>query len=315
MGQQLFKVDLNIGNDTPITSETILSSAGKDDISFFFPLNTSSDPTEANNDHQIPNSQIECIKQIRDYLSILTKSIQWENINTEINEILMSSVFPSIIKQNEKVIEEINTRMAYKQQLQTALINKLKEDNYCNVSIFSQSFIDSTSENGIIAENQQQQKDKQLSYFAIQSLLSILLILIKSAEKNDPTIIHQILILTGQLCEQLPIRCLSSKNSFLFKSLEPLTNYIHDLSLRSDSIVSKQAIKILLSFSIAKGSFKDMLSLLNKLIFNTTDVYHVQGLIIQLNNGLTETINEWEKPDNESNEGDNTTSKELTGKN
>jgi hypothetical protein len=63
-----------------------------------------------------------------------------------------------------------------------------------------------------------------------------------------------------------------------------------------------------------------MLSLLNKLIFNTTDVYHVQGLIIQLNNGLTETINEWEKQkeqlvnDNESNEGDNTTSKELTGK-
>ena len=225
MGQQLFKVHLNQDDNTTITSDTILSSAGKDDISFFFPLKTSSDLAEFNNDHQIPNSQTECIKQIRDYLFTLTNPIQWVNMDTEFKQFLENNVFPSVAELNKKVAEEINNRLAYKQQLQTSLMNKQKEDNYNNVSIFAQSFIDSTWGNTTVTGDQ---KDKQLSYFAIQSLLSIILILIKSAEKNDPTIIHQILTLTGELCEQLPVKCLSSQNSFLFKSLEPLTNYIQD---------------------------------------------------------------------------------------
>ena len=39
-----------------------------------------------------------------------------------------------------------------------------------------------------------------------------------------------------------------------------------------------KSIKILLSFAIAKGSFKDILPLLSKLIFNTIDIYNAQGI-------------------------------------
>jgi hypothetical protein len=196
--------------------------------------------------------------------------------------------------------------LTYKEQLQISLTKKLKIDSNMNLSIFLQSYIDSTIND----------RDQQLSYFAIQSLTSILLILIKSAEKNDPTIIHQILILTGQLCEQLPMECLSSENTLLFKSLEPLTNYINELSLSTDSILLKQIIQIRLSFSIAKGSFKDLLPLLNELIFNTTEIYNVQSLIIQMNNFLTETINEYEKNNNNGEETtDSNPEKAVTGKN
>ena len=69
----------------------------------------------------------------------------------------------------------------------------------------------------------------------------------------------------------------SSINNSLFKSLEPLINYINELSLSTDLFISKQTIKILLSFSIAKGSFKDILYLLNKLIFNTNEIFYVQN--------------------------------------
>ena len=297
MGQQLFKVHLDIDDKTVINSDVDLSSAGKDDTSFFFP-SKSSDLTELNNDHQISTFQTEYIKQIRNYLSTLTKPIQWETINTEINEILMSNIFISITEQKKKLAEENDNRLVYKQQLETSLKKKLKDDNYANVSIFARPFSDASSESNNDDDKKQQKakyQSEQLSYFATQSLISILLILIKSAEKNDPTIIHQILSLTSALCEQLPMKCLSSTNSFLFKSLQPLISYIDELSLMTDPLISKQATKILLSFSIAKGSFNDILLLLNKLIFNTTDTYNVQGLFIQLNDGLTETIEDWEK--------------------
>ena len=263
MGQQLFKVHLDIDNNTLVNSDT---NTDKDDISFFFPSKSS--------DQQISNSQIEFAKQIRNNLFIQTKPTYWDDINNEINQILMNDVYTSITEQYKKIIEDIQNRLEYKQQLQISLIQKLENDNYTTQSIFSQPL----------------NQSDQLSYFAIQSLLSILLILIKSAEKNDPVIIHQILILTSQLCDQLPMKSLSSTNTLLFKSLQPLLTYIHDLSLTTDPIISKQAIKILLSFSIVKGSFKDILFLLNKLIFNTIDTYNVQGLFIQLNNGLTKTM-------------------------
>ena len=96
------------------------------------------------------------------------------------------------------------------------------------------------------------------------------------------------------------MKSLSSKNNFLFKSFEPIINDVHQLSSTTDLIISKQATKILLSFFIVKGSFKDILALLNKLIFNTTDTYNVQGLIIQLNNNLIEIINESEKEKSDS---------------
>ncbi|CAF3200290.1 unnamed protein product, partial [Rotaria sp. Silwood2] len=334
MGQQLFKVHLNIDDNIQVDSDTILSMANKYDISFFFPLKSSDtklDSTELNNDKQISNTQTEFVLQIRNDLALLTKLVEWERINTEINDILMNNVFTFLVDQNKKVMEEINNRLTYKQHLQTLFMKKLKDDTYDNVSILSHSLTDCSSENATTSSTQtedhhQQQNTKhqfkQLSYFAIQSLTSFLFILIKSAEKNDPTIIHEILTLASQLCEQLPMKCLSSTNSFLFKSLKPLIDYIHELSSTADPIISKQALKILLNFSIVKGSFKDIFSLLSKLIFNTTDIYNVQGLVIQLNNNLTETLNQWEKEkqtsiseeksDSKIDNGDNTISKEIT---
>jgi hypothetical protein len=259
MGQQLFKVHLNIDDINSTDFNTNLSTADKDDISFFFPA-TSFDPTESNS-----NSQTEYLKSIQNYLSALTKPTHWEGINTEIDKILQENVLDkSISVLHQKIVTEIIDHLEYKQQLQTFLTEKLKHKSYANLSIFAQPFINPSSNNN--KENDQQKaayQSLQLSYFGIQSLISILLILIKSAEKNDPSIIHQILTLTNQLSEQLPMKSLSSLTYFSFKSLEPLTDYIQELSLSTDSIISKQAIQILLSFAIAKGSFKDTLFLLN----------------------------------------------------
>jgi hypothetical protein len=275
MGQQLFKAHLDIKENSIINSNTISS----DDISFFFPGKNSSDPT-INPDQQISSLQTEYIKQIRNHLFQLTKSAQWEEIENEIKEKFIVNIQSFINNQIEKFKEERDNHSTYKQQLQTSFTTKLKADENKNLSIFAQN------------------ESKQLSYFAIQSLTSILLILIKSAERNDPTLVHQILTLTNQLCEQLPMKCLYSSNSLLFKSLEPLTNYIQELSVSTDSILSKQTIQIQLSFSIAKGSFKDLLPLLNKLIFNTHEVFHMQGLIIQMNNYLTKTMEEYGENNN-----------------
>ncbi|CAF0846196.1 unnamed protein product [Didymodactylos carnosus] len=131
------------------------------------------------------------------------------------------------------------------------------------------------------------------------------------------------------------MRCLSpselspASDSLLFKSLKPLTNYINDLSSTKDLIIAKQAAIILWSFSIAKASFKDILLILSKLIFNTVDIYNAQGLFLQFNNGLTAAINEWEKQkeqlsdetasdsdyqsDSNQDKDDDITSKETTG--
>ncbi|UJR32400.1 hypothetical protein I4U23_019862 [Adineta vaga] len=294
MDESLFQIHLNIDENISITSETIASSVGKDDISYFFPVKTTTDSIESNPEVQLTHAQIECIKQIRDYLFTLTKSIPWENFDNEINTLLINTIQPSIIEYNNKLVELLEQHSEYKQKLQTTVTMKVQQDNSQNQSILAQNFHEDSNS----TDDLQVQKDKfqsnQLSHFAIQSLISILLILIKSAEKHDSTIIQQILLLTGQLCEQLPMKCLLSKTTFLYKSLEPLTNYIHELSSTTDKIISNQAMKILLSFSIAKGSFKDLLSLLKKLIFNTNDIYDVQGPIIQLNNGLTEILPQWQ---------------------
>lgn len=289
MGQQVFKADVNIKDNTISNSNTILSDDLKDDISFFYPLKICDSTIELNNDQQI-----EYIKQIQKHLFLLTNSTPWNELNTEIRERFITKITSFIDEQSNKLSEEINDLSNHRERLQTFLKVKLKNDDNRNLPIFAQSSIDPRSEN-----NDDQEKSKQLSYFAIQSLISILLILIKSAEKNDRTIIQQILTLASQLCEQLPMKCLSSTNNLLFKSLEPLTTYISELSLSTDPIISKQTIRILLSFSIAKGSFKDLLPLLNRLIFNTTEIFHMQGLIIQMNNNLTEIIHRYENSNEE----------------
>jgi len=355
MGQQLFKVDFGIvkltkTDGTTLNSDLVFSDSGKDDLSFFFPLKsdgTATSPSESDIDHRSSRSQTLFIKQIQNHLSLLTNSAELKQIDIEINKILTDDVLPYVTNCYERVMKEIRDRLEKQHRLQTTLANKLKEDQYENLSIFEQPLVDFSSENTssaetdsdrdqqikFVQENQRKTRfeNEQFSYFAVESLISILLLLIKSAEKNDLTIIHQILTLASRLCEQIPMKRLSSSNNsrFLFKSLKPLFAYIHDLSLTKDPMVAQPALRILLNFSIARGSFQDILPLLCRLVLDTNDVYDVRRLFIQLNNGLTETLRKCKKQkqqtaiedqnDSDSSlgqaEDDDTISKATTGNN
>ncbi len=125
--------------------------------------------------------------------------------------------------------------------------------------------------------------------------------LLESVQKSDSHIVHQMLNLTNQLVEQIPLKYLSpdvyKRSNNLFKSLKPLTNYIQELSIHSDidPIAANQSIKILFNFSVIKASFKDILPLIRKLVFNTNDIFDIRKLLVKLNKYLTMTIDRFEK--------------------
>jgi hypothetical protein len=190
------------------------------------------------------------------------------------------------------------------------------------------SDIEDTQDSNVVEQKLEKAKFQvqQTTYFAIRSLTSLLLILIKSAEKNDPIFVEELLTLTTQLCDQIPMSCFKAFESssiidnHWFKSLQPLTNYINELSLSKNIMMANKAMKILLSLSIAKASFKDILPILGKFIFNQVHVYNVRRLFIRLNNSLTKALNKMEKKNQQQqNNGSDdkveqdTTSNETTG--
>jgi len=258
-----------------IAEETFpdLEADGPDDIRYLSPSKASS---KAFSDKQILEFENDWIKRLRTHLVALTKSSSWEEMNNQFTGKFIINIMLVIKERMTKNNDEVLTRVRHLSDLETALKTKLKDDDNLLLPIFEQTSNDVTFP-----------KD-QLSYFAIQSLISMLLILIKSAEKNDPTIVDQILSLTGQLCQQLPMKSLSSMNQLLFKSFEPLTNYISQLS--KNSIFSKRTTEILLSLAVAKGSLKALLVLFNNLIFNTTETFNVQILLQQINNYLSKNL-------------------------
>jgi hypothetical protein len=192
------------------------------------------------------------IKKIQNNLSLLTDTTKLTDLNAQIHKLFEKDIFLSVVTHHTSAIEE----------LKDILTKKFKSSD---------------------DKNNKESQVQELSYLIIQSLTSMLLTLIKSAEKNDPTIVHQILTLSGQLCEQIPVRCLSINDNRLSSSLKPLTDYIDNLTLSKDSMVAKQALKVQLTFSIAQGSFKNILSLLTYLIFITDDVFDFRSLFIRLN--------------------------------
>lgn len=329
MGQQVFKVYLDVDESTEPNTNAISSISGKEDISFMLSskaYDTKIELNRLNNDYQTLNSESESIKQIRNNLALLVKLVQWEGVQTEIDDMLMNNVLSFITGQSKKVNEELDDRLAYKKQLQKAFMNKVKDDHDAHTPICVHSIDDTSSEDQKVSSSESEhtpeqiakRESKQLSYYAVQSLVSVLLVLIKSVEKNDPAIIHQILTLTSQLCEQMPIKAVSSMDNLLFKSLKPLINYIHELSVTNNPIIVKQTITILLAFSIGKGALKDILYLLSKLTFNTSEIYNFQGLFIQLNNNIRDSINKWEKQNKSSvsdlETNDTRQQNDLTGK-
>ncbi|UJR18238.1 hypothetical protein I4U23_005138 [Adineta vaga] len=262
MGQQLFKVDFQSIdlNDVQLNSTDILLDNEQENILFFFPNQT--DETMINNAEQLFSDKI------HQQLFRLTHSNELDKIHTDINRILSNEVYPSINNDYKKVIQQLKFTLENQHQLCTFLSHKF-EDKSIEDDIEQQTSVD----------------NNQFPYFAIQSSISVLLLLIKSVEKIDPIIIPQTITLISQLCEQLPIEFSSVQfdTNLLFQSLQPIRDYFHELSLRNDPIIAITAIQILLKLSIAQCSFKEMLPLLARLIFDTETIYDVRCLFIQLN--------------------------------
>ncbi|CAF4710126.1 unnamed protein product [Rotaria sp. Silwood1] len=325
MGQQLSLTDIKIPDLLATNnqhSDKILSNGRIEDVHLFLPLdiiNAISKSSISSYDHdsdqkssiELPITKQTLIKHIRTDLSLLTKLSGLDELNTEIAGIIQQ-VFDHITITNTNLQNAMQSIIDKQQQLKNSYVEKLKDDKNATTSIFSQPFIDSSSSEKVSNENQtnnnsvkqirlHQFQAEQLSFFGVQSLISMLLILLKSVQKYDSTIVHQMLSLTNQLVEQIPLHYLSSdvykRSSNLFKSLKPLTNYINELSIQTenDPIAANQSIKILLNFSVIKGSLKDVLPLIRKLIFNTTDIYDIRKLFVILNKDLTTIIDQFEK--------------------
>jgi hypothetical protein len=309
MGQNLSNINEKLiafqtKDDIPLNPEIILSGNDTNDNNVFLCSKNSTDPMESNGDNLISNSERQLLQNIQNKIHSLTNINELKKINNEIHANLIETIFLPMATYSQEAINDITTIAEKKEQLQISLMKKLDDEKRVNQGIFEPTLIDSSSENVNNDNNQESEFDKQLkrdadiedqqvSHLATESFSSILLLLIKSVEKHDPSIIDQVLTLATQLYENIPMKYLSSrnkKNNFLFKSLILLTNYINQLPSSDEKILKEKIIKILLSFAIAKASFKDILPLLNQLIFNTTDVFNVRNIFTQLNNGLSVAI-------------------------
>ncbi|CAF3581442.1 unnamed protein product [Rotaria sp. Silwood1] len=339
MGQQLSNINLKAfdatnTDDTEFNYDTIASRSGDENIYLFSWIKNLDDMTTGSiGFDQIASTHIQLIKKIQKDLSLLTHKADMMKINSDINEILMTDVFPSISVRCRETIEEIIGIVKQQEQLALNIFlkQKLKENENIDESMSAESFHDTfsedidacniddtidndnTHESNVDKQEIEQAKfhSQQVSCFSIQSLTSLLIILIKSAEKNDPTIVQELLTLAIQLCDQIPINSFKSSelspiiDNHWLESLKPLTSYINELSLSKNVMMANKAMKILLSFSIAKASFKDILPILGKLIFNKANVYDVRRLFIRLNHVLTKALNKIEKKKQQQNHDSN----------
>jgi len=328
MGQQLSSINLKASDatgtgDTEFSYDTIVSRSGNENIHLFSCVKALDGMTTSSiGFDQISITHIELIKQIQKHLSLSTYVADVTKINSEIDKILLTNVFPPISARYRRTIEEIITIMKKQQQLtlNISLKQKLEENENIDQSISEESFDDrfsediDTEESNVAEQKLEQAKHvQQVNHFAIQSLTSLLMILIKSVEKNDPTFVQQLLTLANQLCDQIPMNCFASSesspiiNNYWFKSLQPLTNYINELSLSENLMVANKALEIQLNFSIAKESFKDILPILRKFIFSKVHIYNVRRLFVRLNNSLIKTLNKKAKKEQHQNTDDDTT--------
>ncbi|CAF4062542.1 unnamed protein product [Rotaria sordida] len=339
MGQQLSNINLKASDainkhDTEFSHNTIISRSGHDNIHLFSCIKGLDGMTTSSiGFDQISSTHIDLIKKIQRNLSLPSHAVDITEVNSEINKILITDVFPLISLRYKSTIEEILAIMKKQQQLKLNIYlkQKLEENENVDQSISVESFHDDidtfaikdTINNVDIQESnvaeQKLEQDKiqaqQATYFAVRSLTSLLLILIKSAEKNDPIIVEELLTLAIQLCDQMPMNCFNSSDlsaiidSHWFKSLQPLINYMNELSLSTNTMMANKAMKILLSFSIAKASFKDILPILRKLVFNKVHVYNVRRLFFRLNNSLVKTLNKMEKKKQQQQQNDGSSDK------
>ncbi|CAF3541029.1 unnamed protein product [Rotaria sordida] len=221
MGQYLSNVNSQIvewtnKNETVLSPESIVSGNGKESINLFLSIKTLADTTinstQYDTNNQILNSEKLLIKQIQNYLLLLTKSNEVIEINTKINKILIENGCMPVIDHYQKALQEMKAIFDKQQQLQKSLRKKLDDDNNNDRSIFAESCIESsTKEKNIppaatttsidsaqkstVAQQRIEIEAQQFSYFAIQLLTSLLLVSIKANERVDPSITSQIIIL------------------------------------------------------------------------------------------------------------------------
>ncbi|CAF1186262.1 unnamed protein product [Adineta ricciae] len=322
MEETLSRVDEKLANffkiDTlALTTEIIHSSPTTNDNSVF--LCSKKIANESNDDVAVLNSRKQLIRNIQNKIHLLTKVNELITLNNEIYAHLLTDVFTPIAVYTQQVNNELRVLHEKQVQLQNSLAKK-RNDETTNLvpSEDSSSENDQQSDFDEAMKKEVELAEQQISHLATESFSSLLILLLKSIEKHQLPVIDQVLTLTLQLYENLPVNYLSSQtknNQFLFQSLTSLTSYINDLPFIEDQLMKTKIIKILLCFAVAKGSFKDILSSLNLLIFNTTDIFDLQNLFMQLNNNLTKIMKkvEYDRLNSiadETNETDSTSNKE-----
>lgn len=263
MGQQLFKVDLEKINSTETNS--IQSWSFNDRISSIFPWKI--DQIIKNSTERDLNEQNILITKIRNEIFQLTKTNSLQEFDTQMNEI--ASFIETSHQNSMKTITETWEKQ---KQLRISFDAKSSQDSQLNSTISSST-----------------NNDKLVS-LAIESLISILLILIKSVERTDPTIVQQILSLSIQLVEQIPMKSFSNSNFFFQQSLKPIGNFLEDLSYSSDGFISQRSIEILFHLSLLKCSLKDLFPLFNRFIFDQKNFYNFKNIFSKLNENLSKSI-------------------------
>jgi hypothetical protein len=205
MGQHLSNINSKIidslkKSDAELNSDTITTCNGKDDVILFLNVKSPICPSigssfQSNHDHQVPSSERCSIKQIQNNLSLLTGGTEFTDLNMQIHELFENDIFLSVVTHHTDAIEELPSMFTNEQQLEESLAKKLANDQTTDRPIFfkrstlSSKVTNSESSDG---RNSKENQFQELFYFVIQSLTSMLLTQIKSAEKNDPRIVHQI---------------------------------------------------------------------------------------------------------------------------
>lgn len=284
-----------------LSSDSIISKITKENIIDLFPsMKTYTDRNRL-------------INQIQNDLLLLTRANEVTELNTSISKILLENVLQPFTEHYDNALREIKIIFDNQQQLRQSF-RKKRDENYnidepitnelnLEVSMNDKSSSSIETSNSIqgaqmttVAQVNSEAESQLNPYSVIHLLTSLLISVVKINGKTDSTIGSQIIALANQWCEQIPIIISTSiSNNLALKSLKSFTSYIHELSLSEDHNLAKQAVPILLKFSIAQASFRELLPIINRLTFNKDDTYNIRQLLLKMNNCLIKILDQYEQ--------------------
>ncbi|CAM4949968.1 unnamed protein product, partial [Rotaria socialis] len=184
MGQQVSLTDLKIPDLLSTNNQQpneVLSDDQTEDIHLFLPLDIIKEINKNSSELSIAKEKL--IHQIRNDISVSSNLSVVNEFNAKIVEIIKKTL-DYIATQHTCLQNSIQSIINKQKQLKDSYGEKLKDDENATTSIFPEALIDSEK-----ASNEQQLKE--LSFFAVESLITILLMLLKSVHKSDSTIVHQ----------------------------------------------------------------------------------------------------------------------------